>query len=264
MVDIHLHSSFSHDSDEVQENYIKRAIGLGESTLGFSEHYDYDAVLQGDDLPLADCTAYKNNLYALSRKYQKITLLYGIELGYSKQAESRYKKLIADNSFDYVICSVHSLPQYGDFYHGRAFEGRTVKEAYNDYFNAVLESVKSDLDFQIVGHIGYCERYCPFPNSEIRYVDYAEIIDEILKEIIRRDKCLEINTSTGGKGGFLPETAIIKRYIQLGGKALSFASDAHSADKYLRGCDIVTDFLKECGIFKLRYYKDKRPIEYNI
>lgn len=264
MVDLHLHSGFSHDSDEQQENYIKRAIALGESVLGFSEHYDFDAVLQGDNLPLANLKEYRSNLSVLSDKYPQMTLLYGIELGYSKAAESEYKKLISENDFDYVICSVHSLPEYGDFYHGRAFEGRNVKEAYSDYFNAVLQSVKSGLDFQIVGHIGYCERYCKLPDSKIHYADYSAIIDEILKEIISRGKCLEINTSTGGNGGFLPEKEIVKRYIQLGGRVFSFASDAHTSDKYLRGSLQVREFLKVNGINKMRYYKNKQPIEYNI
>lgn len=264
MVDLHLHSCFSHDSDELQENYIKRALELSESVLGFSEHYDYDAILQGDNLSLADCKAYKKNLNALNKKYLHMTLLYGIELGYSKAAEEEYNKLLSENTFDYAICSVHSLPEYGDFYHGRAFEDREVKETYAEYFNAVLESVKSGLDFQIVGHIGYCERYCKLADSKIRYQDYSEIIDEILKEIISRDKCLEINTSTGGKGEFLPEKAIIERYIQLGGRAFSFASDAHSADKYLRGKDEVSIFLKSNGINKMRYYKNKIAVEYNI
>ncbi len=264
MVDLHIHSSFSHDSNEAQENYIKQALEYGESILGFSEHYDYDAILDGDDLSLADCKAYRDNLNNLSKKYPELTLLYGIEIGYSKAADSEYKKLIEENPFDYVICSVHSLPKYGDFYHGRAFEGRSVKDAYTDYFKAVLESVKSDIDYQIVGHIGYCERYCKLPDSKIRYNDYADIIDEILKEIINRDKCLEINTSTGGKGGFLPEEGIIKRYLQLGGRAFSFASDSHSAEKYLRGSDEVKAFLKLNGIYNMRYYKKKKPIDYNI
>ncbi len=264
MVDVHLHSSFSHDSKEPQENYVLRALELGENVLGFSEHYDFDAILQGDNLPIADCIAYKKNIELLKTKYPDITILYGIELGYSGEAESEYKELLAKFPFDYAICSVHSLPEYGDFYHGKAFEGRGVKAAYSDYFNAVLKSAKSDLDYQIIGHIGYCERYCKLPDSQINYFDYAEIIDEILNEIIKRDKCLEINTSTGGKGGFLPKKKIIERYIELGGTAFSFASDAHSADKYLRGKDEVVSFLKSKGISKMRYYQNKKAVEYNI
>ncbi len=167
MVDLHLHSRFSHDSSELQRNYILKAIEYGENTLGFSEHYDYDAVLDGEDIAPADCKLYAENLSSLRNEYPEMTLLYGIELGYRGDAEAHYAQLLEKYPFDYVICSVHTLPGYGDFYHGKVFAERELQDIYDDYFDAVLKSVTSGLDFQIVGHIGYCERNCTQPEGRI-------------------------------------------------------------------------------------------------
>lgn len=265
MIDIHLHTRFSFDSKEEPENFIGKANSLGIKSLGFSEHYDYDAFLDGADISLCDVPAYAAYLNKLRENYPDTEILFGIELGYSPAAEEEFRKLTNRYPFDYVINSVHTLPGRGDCYYPRFFDGITLRQAYTDYFNAVLASVKADYDYQIVGHIGYVSRYCKGENALIKYYDYSEIFDEILKEIIKRDKCLEINTSTGEANcDFFPDKDIIIRYLQLGGEKLSFASDAHSAEKYRKGADKVKQFLSAEGVSELCYFKNRQCLFYKI
>lgn len=265
MIDLHLHTEFSFDSDEKPENYIRLAQSYGIPVIGFSEHYDYDAYLDGADIDLADVDSYVEYINNIKVGAKNLEILCGIEFGYSQSAVNKYKNLAQIYPFDYVINSVHTLPERGDCYYDEFFKGKTVEESYNDYFKAVLESVKADYDYQIVGHLGYVSRYRAGTGAQIIYKNYAEIIDEILKEIIKRDKCLEINSSTGSSGSeFLPDYDIIKRYIELGGSKLSFGSDAHNVEKYLNKSEKLKDFLKSIGINTLYYYKNRRPIAYKI
>lgn len=263
--DLHLHTKFSFDSNEEMKNYINASKRKGEPVLGFSEHYDYDAVLDGSEISVADIDEYKKSLDTLRAGSPDREILFGIEFGYRDDSVLKYRELIEKYDFDYVINSVHTLKERGDCFHNRFFEGRPLKDSYSDYFRAVLESVKADWDYQIVGHIGYVSRYRTGENVRIRYSDFAEIIDEILSEIIRRDKCLEINTSTGSSGSrFLPDEDVIARYISLGGTKLSFGSDAHTVKDYLRKENEVLSFLKTLGIKQLYYYKKRKPIAYVI
>lgn len=265
MVDVHLHTRFSFDSEEEPENYIKSARKKGVNVIGFSEHYDYDAYLDGEDISLADIPAYFENAQKLKIANPNMDILYGIEFGYRMEALPKYRELLKKYPFDYVINSLHTLPERGDCYHDKFFEGKTLKKAYNDYFNGVLESVKADYDYQIVGHIGYACRYRTGAGSSIKYADFADILDEILIEIIRRKKCLEINTSNGAGGcTFLPDTDIVSRYVGLGGKLISFGSDAHTADKYYKNAEMLKQFLKSLGINTLYYYKERKPVGYKI
>lgn len=256
MVNLHLHSEFSHDSTENMENYITAALANGDKILGFSEHYDYDSIIEGEDLTLPDLSKYSAAISDINARYgERVKTLKGIEFGYMHDALPRYRELIKTNDFDYIINSVHSLRGRGDCYYQKIFDGRSMKEAYLDYFNTVLESVTADFDFHIVGHIGYVSRYAPFTDNKIHYRDYAVIYDEILKAIIARDACLEINTSPGNAGSrFLPDTDILDRYLELGGKNFTFGSDAHVAANYKCGAECVKQYLLSRGIDKTCYF----------
>lgn len=265
LIDVHIHSRFSFDSNEEISNYLEKARESGVPVIGFSEHYDYDAVHDGDDIALCDIPKYTEYLKKLRADNASPKILCGIEFGYRDFCVEQYRRLIAEYDFDYVINSVHTLPERGDCFHERFFAGRTIEESYRDYFKAVLESVKADFDYQIIGHLGYASRYSSCDISKINYKDYSDILDEILKCIIARDKCLEINAYVGKTGGLsLPDTDIIIRYLQLGGKKLSFGSDSHKAGDYLRKSNAIADFLKSAGIGELYYYKQRKPIAYKI
>ena len=95
--------------------------------------------------------------------------------------------------------------------------------------------MRSDINFDIVGHLGYIARYSPYADKRLTYSQFPELIDSILTEIISRGKYLEINTSVnGGEEIAVPCEEILKRYISLGGQKFSFGSDSHTADKFMR------------------------------
>ena len=81
------------------------------------------------------------------------------------------------------------------------------------------------------------------------YSEFGDVLDEILKEIILRDKCLEINTSAKGTGHItVPDLEIIERYLSLGGKNFSLGSDAHSVSRFAENFTSVKDFLVSLGV----------------
>lgn len=267
MNDLHLHTAFSFDSSELPENYVKAAIARGCKAVGFSEHYDYDAFLdKATDVELCDVGAYFNSLNRLRQQYaDDICLLAGIELGYRAEATEHYNALTKKFPFDYVINSLHTLANRGDCYHDNFFKGWELKDSYMRYLEGVLESVTSDLDYDIVGHLGYASRYRKGEDVRLKYRDFSGILDEILQEIIRRDKCLELNTSVGSSGSdFLPDRDIVERYLQLGGKKLSFGSDAHRAVDFMRRSSEAADFLKSAGVEELYYFKGRVAVSYKI
>lgn len=266
VADLHLHSRFSFDSGEEAKNYVIMAQSLGADRLGFSEHYDYDAVLDGaDGVVPCDLKAYVATIENLWKQFPRTEILLGVEFGYRDDVLPKYRELIDEYDFDYVINSVHTVKGCGGCFHERFFEWRTLRQSYADYLSAVLESVKADFDYQIIGHIGYVSRYHAGENHKIKYEDFSEIFDLILMEIIARGKCLEINVSVGKHDWLcLPDEGIIKRYVELGGEKLSFGSDAHRASALLKNCDEIVDFLKSIGVERLFYYKKRQAVAYKI
>lgn len=272
MIDLHLHTAFSSDSDELPENYIKTAITRGETCLGFSEHYDYDVYLEHPENPdyLFDIDGFFKSCGGLSLKYPQIKILKGIELGFSENAVPHYKKILDKYDFDYSILSVHTVKGRGDccyleFFKGSDFKPLTKTQAYKTYLLAVLRSVQSDINYQIVGHIGYITRYAPYEDKCLACPEFSQIIDEILKTIIVRGACIEINTSVRGLSfDFLPEKAIINRYVELGGKNFTFGSDAHSAERYMQNADSVKQYLLSIGITELCRFEKLQLIKEKI
>ncbi len=250
MIDLHLHTSFSHDSAELPQNYLARAQNLGAEAIGFAEHYDYDFALVGQCLGLPDLDGYFSFVGE-----DKLKVLHGIELGYSRGAAAFYKSFVNSYTFDYIINSVHMLPDGACSKNPVTLDEEGVRSFYRRYLCDVLESVRADYDYQIVGHIGYASRYVFGKGKKLRYKDYSDIYDLILSEIISRGKCLELNTSSFGTGGdFLPDRDVFKRYFELGGRLVSFGSDAHRAEDIFRSYRAAADFLLAAGIDRLCYY----------
>ena len=66
--------------------------------------------------------------------------------------------------------------------------------------------------------------------------------------IIEKDKILEVNgAGRGCASEFLPDRDILKRYYRLGGRKVSYASDAHSTPSILRNREKIAAALKEIG-----------------
>ena len=140
-------------------------------------------------------------------------------------------------------------------------EGRSEKEAYREYFESELENVQKFSNFDVYGHLDYVVRYGPTQNRNYRYADYGEIIDEILRFLIKNNKGLEVNTGgfRCGIGSTNPCIDIIKRYHELGGRVITIGSDAHEP-KYLTDQFSATcEMLQEIGFKYYAIYKKRQP-----
>ena len=90
--DIHMHSSFSTDSESPMEDMIQGAISKEMKTICFTEHLDYEyPSADGTILFEVDMDAYEKKLFELKDKYKKdIEVLFGIEFGLLPHLADRY------------------------------------------------------------------------------------------------------------------------------------------------------------------------------
>lgn len=259
ITDLHIHTAFSYDGKSFAEEYVLAAIKAGDKRIGFSEHYDYDCEISGTgkSAPLCNLVAYKTEIERLKNKYSdKIEILFGIEFGYDKRACDHYAELIEKFRFDYVINSVH-LFRGTDFYLSDEIKKYDIspKELFKQYLETVEESVSASYPFQIVGHLGYPLRYSPLKEKIFDYDEFAPFYDEIFKKIIRKNKFLEINTSTKTERPFFPCEKAAERYVVLGGRKFTFGSDAHGIARYKAGEAEARAFADKFDIV-FSYFKD--------
>ena len=162
--------------------------------------------------------------------------------------------------FDYVIGSIH-LVNSRDPYYPSFFEGREELTAYREYFECVLQNLKSYTNFDSLGHLDYVVRYGPTKNENYAWTQYQEILDAILRILIKNEIALEVNTGgyKYGLGEPNPCADILKRYKELGGKLLTIGSDAHYSRDIGSGFDIAYDMLKSCNFKYYNIFRKRKP-----
>lgn len=260
VADIHVHSSFSTDSDSSMEEQIERAVAIGLPLVCFTDHIDWDYPVE-DLIFDFDRRAYFAEITRLRKKYAgRIRILGGVELGLQPHLKSRYQTLLKETPFDFVIGSQH-LVNGMDPWYPETFEGRSASEIYRAYFEDTLDGLKAFHEFDSMGHLDYIVRYGPKNEAAYSYKAYADIIDEILKMLIRCNIALELNTCGLRKqlGAPNPHPDILKRYHDLGGTLVTVGSDAHRPAQLGYAFDRVKGILKSCGFTHYVYFERREP-----
>ncbi|MBQ7564926.1 MAG: histidinol-phosphatase HisJ family protein [Lachnospiraceae bacterium] len=260
--DFHMHSAHSADSEEEMERMIDGAIEKGMKTICFTEHQDLDFPKEKEEFDyLLDTELYLSHFQACKKKYEgRIELRFGVEFGLQPHLTRRCHEYISAYSFDFVIGSSH-IVNGKDPYLSEYFEGRSEREAFTEYFEAVLSCASLFDDFDVYGHLDYVVRYSPNKDRNYSCAAYSDILDEILKTLVQKGKGLEINTGGLAHGLLQPNPAVevLKRYRELGGEILTVGSDAHRAERIGYRFDTALLTVREAGFRYLTVFKDRRP-----
>ena len=106
--DYHIHTSFSPDSMMDPEKAVRAAIAAGVTHLCFTEHMDLGHhMAMYDRVP--DLAGMDETISVLRKKYPEINIGKGIEVGYIPDTVEQTAKVLANQSFDYVLLSTHCV-----------------------------------------------------------------------------------------------------------------------------------------------------------
>lgn len=269
--DMHMHTWFSTDSEACPRDMADEAVRKGLKTICFTDHFDKDDLEWGEE-GIFDVDAYFVEMQKLQKEYAgKLNIRIGIELGLRTYLKDYYEELTKKYPFDFVIGSVHNVPYkkdaegnilYTDPAAEKLFTDRTDKEAYRLMMETTLENVRTSDCFQTLGHLDYVVRYGKSREKEYSYTDYADIIDEILKLLIEKEKGLEVN-SAGLKYGLPfahPHPDVLKRYRELGGEIITIGADAHKPEHIAYDFAKAEEILKSCGFKYYTEFFEQKPV----
>lgn len=261
IADFHTHSSNSGDCDVPMYMQIESAINKGIKYLCITEHMDYDFPKAPDEdvsFILDTDTYYDEYLFNKEKYHEKINLFFGVELGLQPHLAIRHNEYVSKYPFDFVIGSSHLCDGY-DVYYPDFFIGKNEVECYRRYFESELENIKEFNNFDVYGHLDYILRYGPTKDNNFHYNDYAEIIDEILKQLISSGKGIEINT--GGLKDGMKETNpcldILRRYKDLGGEIITVGSDSHNPENIAYDFKTAKETLLAAGFSRYTIFKER-------
>ena len=255
LTDMHNHSApASHDGRDSLATMLSEAQRKGVAFYGCSEHFDYD--YDGDKLTPEEYARTRNGdegeYFHAARHLQEdyegaMNVAVGAEFGFTRNTDvqGRYATTYEKYHPDFVINSIHTID--GEDYCRRNFT-ESKGEIYRSYLQLIRESLDVPYPYDIVGHIGYIARYVPFEDKRFSLEEFGKEIDDILKTIIAKDKILEVNSSTKNLPQLcLPDVDILQRYYDLGGRKVSFGSDAHFKERILDKREEICAALKKIG-----------------
>ena len=259
LTDLHTHTAFSPDGMASMEEMLSAARALGVGYYGITEHFDFDIIANGlppySGNPPTPADAYFKRGRQLQKEYEgKMQVLVGGEFGYTDtpKAHQMYQDLVDTYRPDYIIQSVHNLIE-GDYAFGHGYTDekgriRDKQEVYEEYLGLVRRSLDAAYPYDILGHVSYCARYAPYEDRRMRWQDFSLSLDDILRTVIAKNKILEVNSANKNLPVLsLPDTDILERYFELGGRKISFGSDAHAPARIIENREKIVGVLRAIG-----------------
>lgn len=261
--DFHLHSSISKDSTESLMDMVMAIRELDLDGMCFTEHLDPYFPDEFETFSI-DWDSYKSQISAARAMFPEMEIYMGIEAGLNPNSYEEIDRQIRENDVDFVLGSMHCTDEMtiGEFDYYERYDKRKIQE---DYMKCLIKNMRDFDNYDVVAHIGFLSKFAPEEGWEIRYSEFPDYVDELLKLVIQKGKGIEVNTSGLKKSAFtLPAKDIIKRYRELGGEIITIGSDGHSREFAGYEFDYAALMVKQCGFTHGAKFLGRKPKFYEL
>lgn len=254
MYDYHMHTQVSFDGSDTGLAMAQAAAVRGLKEICFTDHIDYTP-----EMDMVFDTAVYNAEYD-GLEVPGLRIRRGMEFGLTPDNPGQLKKDLTRRHFDFVLGSVH-LVDGVDVYLEPYWADRDYDAAIRQYLETTLESVRVHEDYDVLGHLTFIAKCRANPRKELlRYADHKSIMDEIMRELVKRGKGMELNTSGIDRcGGPLPTLDYFLRFRELGGRIVTVGSDAHDTARAGQYTHEMTAELKKIFGYVCTF-EDRKPI----
>lgn len=262
--DSHIHTDNSPDGIFSARQMCESAVKNGLDLITFTDHCEIDEYYS-EQYNLRTAKAFDDYTKEKQRFSDRLTVLCGIEIGQPNYDFHFADQVVSSRQYDYVLASIHhpngKMPDIKEI----EYDKIDVYRFMEDYFSELYEIAKWD------GCDALAHLTCPMRRIQGKYkieFDYSliqEATDELLTEIIRQKKAIEINTSglRQSVGRTMPDENILNRYHRLGGKYITVGSDAHRIEDIGAGIKEGIRKARQCGFTQITVFinREKRLID---
>lgn len=261
MFDYHIHSIVSFDGHDTGLDLANAAAQQGLQEICFTDHCDFDPLAVSQTM-MYDLNRYNQEYDGLEIPGLKIRR--GMEFGLLENNQSLLLQKLGQRHYDFVLGSVHFVGGL-DVYFREYWENKLPFQAQRDFLEATLKRVQAHDDFDVLAHLTFLMK-SPFnpTRTPLEYAAHREVLDEILRTLVRKDKGLEMNTSGVDRGvGYLPTIDFFRRFHDLGGRIVTVGSDAHRVNRVGQYSTEAARMLSDIFGYVCTF-EDRQPIFHKI
>lgn len=257
IVDYHMHTPLCGHADGRPEEYASRALALGLTEIGFSDHAPFvvkdlpGITMKKDDLP-----AYHRMIETARAQFKgRLDIRVGIEADFIPGYEERTKNIVDGYPYDYVLGSVHFIKNWGfdNPEERRDWAGHNVNTVYRDYYELLRRCAQSGL-YDVIAHPDLVKKFGHRPTE-----DLTADLEETANVFKETGMAIEINTSGLRKEvrEIYPSLRDLAVYAEAG-VPLTFGSDAHKPEEVGRDFDKAVDLAKKAGYKEYVMFKGRK------
>jgi histidinol-phosphatase (PHP family) len=257
-----VHSENSKDGVPSVDAICERAVSIGLGGVAITDHADVD--MGESELELLK--KLEDEVSAAREKYGgRLEISMGVELGEGNHNRALAEKIASRGSLDFVIGSMHRQRERQDYYF-LDYEREDLDALMRGYYVELRELVRGGC-FDVVGHINYQVRYMnAAARARLDLSLYYDALREILEDVARAGKGIEINTSGLWRGlGFtIPTLEVVRMFRDAGGEIVTTGSDAHRAEHVGLRLDGAVECLRAAGFRRYAFFKGRKPFFHDV
>ena len=228
--DYHMHTPLCRHAKGEPVDYARRALEVGLTEIGFSDHSpmrrdDFDDWrMRADQLD-----EYVAKVQLAQKEFPQLTIRLAMEVDYLPGHEEWIRELAARHPWDYFIGSVHYVSEtwaVDNPYKLSEWKHRDAFEVWTTYFERLTMAAESGL-FEIIGHADLPKKFGHRPTK-----DCTPLYEKFLNAAKQHNCAIELNTA--GLRKDCKEIYPSREILQLAfkqGVPITFGSDAHAPEE---------------------------------
>ncbi len=259
-IDYHVHTDNSMDCKAPMATMCEAAVAIGIQELAFTDHLNSHTLDM--DLGYYNADHYFEDIERCRAMFPDLTIRAGVEVGEPHRFWKRVQPILDSYPYDLVLGSVHWVGNESVF-DANYYRARQPQDAFAAYFSEMARMVEHG-GFDIAAHIDVVKRTSFGVYGAFDTHQFQDMLCAVWSACLKANITPEINTRSLRLpcAELHPATDALRWYAEMGGKRLTFGSDAHHPESVGGGMIAARDSALAAGLKHVSLFEGRKIIRW--